>query len=443
MGRPRHAMRASGRTSWVGQATGAIFLAACATGLAEEGADSSAANGAACAVSGGSRSNPADLGAVLATSTDCTTFVLSNGYYAPTSITRSGITVRAANRCGARLEPELEIRGKDIVVDGVSITAAGTAVSVYEPGVHVRNSCIQGFGRSAYGNGIWVFEEALDPDNRIFIEDNTLNHWGGYLYSAGIAIGAEDDDPRSQSQITVEVLRNRITGGATTDDIYNAAVQSFHPFIAYGNYIDTVNGAAFQNKAANSYIVCNEVVHNYGDGALYNRAAGNNVWEYNIVHDSYMGIDHFTGDGNVFRGNVIYDVAYIGRIKNDPPGSTNLLIDGNTFYNSSDWVAWIWDLTLGGSLADVVWRNNIFHSLNGGAIGEAAQNAWDEYGNDFYLTFRPRGTTGDVAGSSVAVDPRLVDPPRDFAVREPAVVMGAPWPLPCAPRAAAQKGGQP
>ena len=63
-----------------------------------------------------------------------------------------------------------------------------------------------------------------------------------------------------------------------------------------------------------------------------------------------MGFEHFAGDGNVFRGNVIYDTTYIGRIKNYWPGSTNLLIVNNTFYNISGWAGWIWDPDLPGSL---------------------------------------------------------------------------------------------
>ncbi|HET9867245.1 MAG TPA: hypothetical protein VFQ06_08135, partial [Nitrospira sp.] len=285
------------------------------------------------------------LDSVLSSSTACRVFVLGDGYYEPTSITRSGITIRAANRCDARLQAGLEIHGRDVVVDGIAVDTPETAIKVYKPGVHVRNSCIQGFGKSIYGNGIWIFEEALDARNRILIESNTLHDWGGYMYSGGIAIGRADDDLEGPSDISVEVRGNRITGGATTDDIYNAAIQSFHPFIAYGNYVDTVNGTAFQNKTSNSIIACNEVVNNFGDGALYNRANGHNVWEYNIVHSSYMGFDHFTGDGNVFRGNIIYDTEYIGRIKNDGSGSTNLLINNNTFYNISGWAGWIWDPT--------------------------------------------------------------------------------------------------
>ena len=145
-----------------------------------------------------------------------------------------------------------------------------------------------------------------------------------------------------------------------------------------------------------------------------------------------MGIDHFTGDGNVFRGNIVYDTEYIGRIKNDRPGSMNLLVNNNTFYNISGWAGWIWDASLGGFFSNILWRNNIFHTVAGEAIADEVSYAWDEYANGFYQSSRPVDTTGYLKGSSVAFDPRLAAPPVDLTLLEPAVAsMGAPWPLPC------------
>jgi hypothetical protein len=145
-----------------------------------------------------------------------------------------------------------------------------------------------------------------------------------------------------------------------------------------------------------------------------------------------MGFEHFAGDGNVFRGNVIYNSTYIGRIKNHDPGSTNLLIANNTFYNIAGWAGWIWDPNSSGSLSNIVWRNNIFYAVNGDSIADELRFAWDEYANDFYQSSAPTGTTGASAQSSITRDPRLADPPADFSVSEPrATSMGAPWPLPC------------
>ena len=53
------------------------------------------------------------------------------------------------------------------MVDGVSVTTPETGITVFKPGVHVRNSCISDFGKAVYGNGIWIFQEALDENNRI------------------------------------------------------------------------------------------------------------------------------------------------------------------------------------------------------------------------------------------------------------------------------------
>ena len=386
-----------------------------------------------CSVAGGTASAPTDLASIVNAPGPCTVFVLADGYYAPTTITRSDITVRVASACSAHVKPELQIQAANVTVDGVSVAAAGVAVSVSKPGVRVANSCIQGFGKTTYGNGIWIYEEALDPANRIIIDNNRLDDWGGSMYSGGIAIGKEDDDYSFPTEISVEVRNNRITRGPTRRGIYNAAVQSFHPFLAYKNFVDTVSGTAFQNKTFNSRVACNEVVHNVGDGALYNRLASNNVWEYNLVHDSEVGIDHFMGDGTMFRGNVIYNVQYLGRVKDHDIGSTNVTFENNTFYGSTAWAGFIWDASSGGSISNVVWRRNVFHTINGVAIDTTAQldPLWDEFENVFFAAARPAGTTGAATGSSVNLDPRLANPPTAFTVQEPAAAgRGAPWP-PC------------
>ena len=108
----------------------------------------------------------------------------------------------------------------------------------------------------------------MDPNNKIIIEGNELSDWGGNLYSGGIAIGKADDNYAVPSAISVEVRSNRITDGPTQSAIYNAAIQAFHPFLAYKNYIHTVSGTSFQNKTFNSRVACNEMVNGIGDGAM-------------------------------------------------------------------------------------------------------------------------------------------------------------------------------
>ena len=389
-----------------------------------------------CTVPGGaSASSPTNLGNYLS-NTQCTTFVLQAGYYSPVTITRSGITVTSQTPCAAKVQPEVSIRGTGVTVDGLSITGDGTTLTVYNPGVTVSNNCIQGFGKTAYGNGIWVFQEALNPTNHIIIKGNTLDNWGGVQYSGGIAIGQASDNMNIYSDVTVEVSKNRVTNGPTADGLYSGAIQSFHPFIAYGNYINTVNGEGVQNKTFNSHVYCNEMVNVMGDGALYNRANGNNVWEYNLVHDSNIGIDNYTGNNVVYRGNVFYNLSYMGRIKDQLGGSNGLTIENNTFYHSTAWAGFIWDTTSGGTLKNIVWRKNIFYSTpaNGSPIAGSTAS-WDEYENVFWNTNKPTGTTGATSGtasSSIAVDPRFVNPTTDFTVQEPrAQGKGAAWPLPC------------
>jgi hypothetical protein len=387
-----------------------------------------------CSVPGGTSSAPTALGQVLGAQTQCTDFVLEDGAYSATTITRPGITVRARNACQATIQPELSIQAANVVVSGVSVTASGVAVTVYSPGVHVENSCVQGFGKTEYGNGIWIFQEALNPANHIVISGNKLDNWGGAQYSGGIAIGMASDNLTTPTAISVEVLNNRITRGPTAPGIYNAAIQAFHPFLAAGNYVDTVSGTSVQNKTFNSLVRCNEMVHVIGDGALYNRLNSHNVWEYNRVHDSDVGIDHFMGDGNVFRGNVIYRVAYLGRVKDQGIGSTNLTFEGNTFYGSSAWAGFIWDASTGGAVSNVMWRHNIFHTVNGTTIASdgVIDSYWDETDNVFWQASRPSGTSG-AGGTSRTLDPQFVNPGTDFTVQEPnAAGYGAPWPLACA-----------
>jgi hypothetical protein len=168
-----------------------------------------------------------------------------------------------------------------------------------------------------------------------------------------------------------------------------------------------------------------------GDGALYNRLNSNNVWEYNYVHDSQVGIDHFMGNGTVFRGNVIANVGYFGRVKDQGIGSTNVLFENNTFYRSTGWAAFIWDTSTGGIISNILWRRNIFHTTAGAAINAPSQlhDAWDETDNIFWQSQRPSGTIG-AGGTSRTMNP-LISPPN-FAPQEPSAGgYGAPWPLPC------------
>jgi hypothetical protein len=373
------------------------------------------------------------LGSAIS-NTNCTQFNLGDGHYSAVNITRAGITIKAVKKCAAIVRPEVSINALNVTVDGISVTTPGVGISVSKAGAKVLNSCVQGFGKNQYGVGIWVYQSALDPNNKVIVEGNQLSNWGGAQYSAGIAVGKAADNPNVPSGIAVEIRKNRITGGTLLSfNTWESAIQSFHPFLAYGNYINSNNGPAIQNKSFNSRIACNEVVNARYDGALYNRLYSNNVYEYNLIHDSEVGIDHFMGNGNVFRGNVIYNVDYFGRVKDQGIGSTTLLFENNTFYNSRGWAGFIWDNSSGAPLNNILWRKNIFHTVNGTSISTSSSldPAWDETMNDFFRASRPTGTTG-ASGTSVSTDPRFVNPPFDFTVQEPTVAdKGAPFPLPC------------
>ena len=385
-----------------------------------------------CNITGGAGTSPTNLPGAISNAS-CTTFVLGDGFYTTASITRPGITVVAANKCQAKVAPELAIRANNVTVNGVSITSSGTALSVSNPGARVLNNCIQGFGKTTYGNGIWVFQSALDPSNKVIVDGNALDDWGGAQYAVGIEVGKAADDPRAESQIGIEIKNNRVTNGPTAGSLWSSGIQIFHPALVHGNYVHRVSGPAIQNKAWNSHISCNEVTNGMYDGALYNRDDSNNVWEYNLVHDSAVGIDHFMGNNVVYRGNVFYNMAYFGRIKDQGIGTTNLLIENNTFYNSSGWASWIWDTSSNATLQKILWKNNIWHTAKGSAINpdSGAVGAWDETGNIFWQTTQPMGTTG-AGATSLTIDPRFVNPPINFTPQaSQAIGKGAPWPLPC------------
>jgi hypothetical protein len=394
---------------------------------------SSASAKTSCHLAGGVSGSPTDLVGALS-NTGCDAFVLGDGYYGSASITRAGITLRAANQCQAHVESELEVHADNVIVDGVSITSSGTALSVYNPGVQIINSCIQGFGKTEYANGIWVHREGLDPNNHVIIEGNALDDWGGVQYAGGIAVGKAADERTTPTEISVEILNNRITNGPTGTGLFSAAIQIFHPALIFGNYVDRVSSTAFQNKTYNSRIICNEAVHVYEGGALYNREESNNIWKNNIVHDSDLGIEHFKGRNVVYRGNIIYNVKHAGLIKDFEGGaSTDITIENNTFYNTDGFAGWIWDTTGGGTLGNILWKNNIWHNVKGSAIDppSGAAAAWDEIGNIFWQTIPPTDTTG-AGRTSLTADPRFVNVPWDFTPQAAqAKGKGAPWPLPC------------
>jgi hypothetical protein len=271
----------------------------------------------------------------------------------------------------------------------------------------------------------------LNATNRVILDGNKFNDYGGAQFPGAIAVGLANDS-QDINTIGIEIRNNRITNGPTgPNGIYNFCVQLFHPGLVEKNFCHTVNGTAWHNKTRNSLMRCNEAVNIIGDGALYNRLDSGNVWEYNIVRDSNVGIDHFMGHNTIYRGNIIYNVNYAGRIKNQGIGSSTVRFENNTFYNTRGHSGFIWDLSSSAALSNILWTKNIWHTVTGAAISMQTEAAWDETENVFRLTQRPTGTTG-AGGTSSAIDPRFVNPPADFTVQEPqAAGKGAPWPLPC------------
>lgn len=384
-----------------------------------------------CSVTGGTSSSPANLSQAIA-NTSCTVFNLADGYYSSASITRSGITIKAVNACKAVGQSELAVNATNVTIDGLSFTGNNTAITVYKSGAKILNNCISNFGKTGYANAIWVFKEALDPANKILIQGNKLDNWGGAQFSGGIAIGMAADDPSTPSAISVDIIGNTATNGPTASGIYNSPIQIFHPAYVHDNYVDRVSSAGIQNKAFGSIVSCNELTNVTGDGALYNRDDSNNVWEYNIVHDSEFGLDHFMGNNTIFRKNIFYNNQYNGRVKDQGIGSTNLTFENNIFYGTTGWASFIWDATSGAPLSNITWKNNIFMNINGSTIANENTNAWDEFGNIYWNAQKPTGTTGASNGTSLTMDPNFVSPVTNWTVQNSSAQgKGAPWPLPC------------
>lgn len=386
-----------------------------------------------CNVTGGTSGSPANLNSALG-NTACTTFNLGDGFYQSTTINRAGITVRAQNKCQARVASNVKIQAQGVTLDGVSIDTRFRGIEIYSPGVRVQNNCVQGFGKTEYGDGIRAYQQALNPNDRIIVSGNSLTDWGGFQYSNGIGVGFPEDTNINPA-VSIEFHDNIIIGvpNQTGFDIWGTGIQAFHPIIATGNYIENVNSNAFGMKTSNSLIKCNEMVGIKGDGAINNRySSNNNVYEYNIIRDSYLGIVHYMGTNTQFRGNVIYNVPQIGRINNWGTTS-NVTFENNTFYNSTSSGGFFWDTSSSGSVSNIMFRKNIFHTVSGSAISNNSSfdPLWDETENIFFRTIRPTGTTG-AGGSSTTIDPLFVSPPSNFAAQAPgAAGKGAPWPLPC------------
>jgi hypothetical protein len=382
-----------------------------------------------CNVAGGTSTSPTNLGAAIG-NTGCTVFNLADGYYTSANITRAGITIRAANACKAIGRAETSVNAYNVTIDGMSFTGNNTPITVSRAGAKILNNCISGFGKTGYANAIWVYKSALDPANKVIVDGNKLDNWGGAQYAGGIAVGNSSDNRSSPTSISVEIKNNRITNGPTAGGIYNAAIQSFFPVLVYKNFVDRNSHAAFQNKSAGSRCACNEFSNITQDGPLYNRVDSNNIWEYNIVHDSSVAIDHFAGNNDVFRGNILYNNNYAGRVKDQEGiGSTNLTFENNTIYGSG---GFFWDHSTGGPLSNIIWKNNIFMNISGDSIRNEVTNAWDEFGNVFYNAAKPTGTTGSSNGTSFTANPNFVSPLTNWTVQNTAVQgKGAPWPLPC------------
>ncbi|MFI5382355.1 MAG: hypothetical protein ACHRHE_23915, partial [Tepidisphaerales bacterium] len=342
-----------------------------------------AVQGDSSRVPGGTSTAPTDFSQYLSTATD-REFILEDGWYTFPNLTRPGIVVRAEHGGKAQIKNGFAISAEGVTIDGISREGEQGAIAVHSPGATIKNCRFSRFGKTAYGVAVWVWDESLSAANITVITDNVFDDWGGAFASACIIIGTRQDMPHAMDQISVHVLNNRFIHGPTAAQKPqggNSAIQAFDPFLASGNYIDTVNGPAIQNKTRNSKIVSNTIVNCTGWGALYNRAFGGNQWLDNVVMHSDFGFEVYQGDDILFQGNVFYDVKYFGNIKNFREGTHRLTFRNNTFCQSSGWAGIIWDKNSGGTFSRIVWQDNVFCETKGRAIawsGDYDKTIWDE-----------------------------------------------------------------
>jgi hypothetical protein len=387
-----------------------------------------------CIVPGGASSLPTDFGRYLSRGT-CDEFILQDGWYSFPKLTRPGITIRAEHAGKAQVANGFAIDAAGVTIDGISRDGERGPIAVRAPGATIKNCRFSNFGKASYGKAVWIWDEGLDADRITVVANNTFDDWGGAPASACVIIGTTQDAPHVMEKVSVHVMNNRFVHGPTAEQKPqggNSAIQAFDPFLASGNYIDTVNGPAIQNKTKNSKITGNTIVNCTGWGALYNRAFGGNQWIGNVVMHSDFGFDVFQGDHILFQDNVFYDVKYFGNIKNFRSGTHDLTFRNNTFYQSSGWAGTIWDKNSAGTFSGIVWRDNIFCDTKGRAIswvGDYDKAMWDESGNVYWHSQRPTQPTTGSTGSSIDVDPKFAKVPEDFtATASGAAGKGAKWP---------------
>lgn len=366
----------------------------------------------------------------------CDEFVLQDGWYVFPKLTRPAIVIRAEHAGKAKIKDGIEINASGITIDGISRSGERGPIAVRAPGATIKNCSFSEFAKTSYGKAVWIWDESLSAAKITVVTNNTFDNWGGAPGSACVIIGTTQDAPHVMEEIGVQVVNNRFLHGPTTAQKPqggNSAIQAFDPFLARGNYIDTVEGPAIQNKTKNSKIIGNTIVNCTGGwGALYNRAFGGNQWLNNVVRHSDLGFAVFQGDHVLFQDNVFYDVKYFGLIKNFRSGTHDLTFRNNTFNKSSGWAGIIWDKNSGGTFSRIVWRNNVFCETAGRAIAwkdDYDKSIWDEDGNVYWRSPRPTQPTTGSTGSSVEMDPKFANVPDNFMVTTPALVgKGAQWP---------------
>ena len=372
----------------------------------------------------------------------------------------------AANPGGVRSPAQMRILGSNNHLEGFTFLGTSSGgIRIEAPGNYIKDPIIDMTTTSASTKeGIRMDGSAYDPGNPTTIDGATINDWGYRTTECGIVIGSQgvDEAPAGSTGRSFIIKNSQILNGDQGN--YSVPIQIFWPAEIENNTIDTWNGEGIQVKSTTGHTwVHHNVLRNNMStsplrGTLYDRTTNvnaiNNLWEYNIVENVAVGIDHYGSSNTTYRNNIIYNYARPGRFNNSNDFD-NISIHNNTFFNAITYlgvstnVGW----TLGGgsgNQTNISFRNNIWKDT----VRAIDSNIIATNTESIYYNSTPPDGSG---ASAVCVDPAsflgggtatpacaLATPPgvavdpipgsggADFTRSSQATTadIGAPWPIP-------------
>jgi|GEM_PF-3646715 len=248
------------------------------------------------------------------------------------------------------------------------------------------------------------------------ISNNTFTGWGnGSSSTHCIKIGAE----RLRTNATyanhpvftsiTQIEGNYFEGNQTSPPgTYSSCIQLYNPSHVIDNEIrDCFAGVA--TKGSDNLVKRNKLDNMYGDGALYMRDGNRNVFEDNLIENSFAGFYAWSGKQAIFRNNVFANNTRCGTINAakhngyrpadwdmslDPLANQGLsfpnqtshqftndqtLFVNNTFYKNDYGIQWdIWTIQTSFAKPDTTYFvNNIFWGDDGNTFRDKLFLKWN------------------------------------------------------------------